>query len=259
MASKLAGPVFSSGAHCLPLPLHLQAWAAPWSRPAPTVATCSRTPSRGGSCTGGARCSRSCAGSSPWRVVWNWPARHAAAHRSPAVDVCTAPTAFRTPPPPALNSPAPSSPAVRPGAVHPLPQGLPERPGVPAVHLRGLGQLCGWAFHTQGALSRAPQLAAFVVWRAPSVPTPVAPPAPPWPAPAEEPQLPAGASWINAHYQAILLEQQQAEAERQAEAFRRQQAAPAAEGALAPATPGPAGAEAAAAPASQDKTPTSVR
>lgn len=69
--------------------------------------------------------------------------------------------------------------------------------------------------------------------------------------------LPAGASWLNDHYQAILLEQQQVLTEQHQQALARQQAA------ALPWTPAaaPVGGEgeAAAAPASQDTTPTSVR
>ena len=70
---------------------------------------------------------------------------------------------------------------------------------------------------------------------------------------AEEPRLAEGPAWINRHYQAILLEQQQVEAERQAEAVRRQAAA------AGQVSPGPAAEPSAATTASQDRSPTSVR
>lgn len=75
---------------------------------------------------------------------------------------------------------------------------------------------------------------------------------------AEEPQLSRGAGWLNDHYQAILLEQQEELTRQHLEAVARQQAQ---QPALPPPTPG-AGSEAAAAaakPASQDTSPTSVR
>ena len=81
----------------------------------------------------------------------------------------------------------------------------------------------------------------------------------PCPPEAEEPQLPRGAGWLNGHYQAILLEQQEELTRQHLEAVARQQAQ---QPDLPPPTPdagGPAAAAAAAKPASQDTSPTSVR
>lgn len=72
---------------------------------------------------------------------------------------------------------------------------------------------------------------------------------------AEEPELPRGAAWLNDHYQAILLEQQQELARQHLEALARQQAQQAQQAAL----PAPAAEAGKAAPASQDTSPTSVR
>lgn len=73
---------------------------------------------------------------------------------------------------------------------------------------------------------------------------------------AEEPVLPRGAAWLNDHYQAILLEQQQELARQHLEALARQQAQQAQQAALpAPAAEAGKG----AAPACQDTSPASVR
>jgi hypothetical protein len=72
---------------------------------------------------------------------------------------------------------------------------------------------------------------------------------------SEEPQLPRGAAWLNDHYQAILLEQQQELARQHLEALACQQAQQAQQAAL----PAPAAEAGKAAPASQDTSPTSVR